>query len=90
MCYQHNGYSWTKILYGRVNPSDSLKINLNCQDGPSERAGKSFGMIPPPPGVATVVLVNFDQKSLPIKLNSSNSVPRSCSAPRRNDLSVRV
>ena len=59
-----------KFCYGRVNPSDSPKINLNWRDGPSGHDGNFFGIIPPPLGVATVVPVNFAQKSLRIKLDS--------------------
>ena len=72
-------------MYGRVNPSDSPKINLNCRNGSSGHDGNFFGMIPPTPGIATVVLANFVQKSLSINLDICNDrttiVQR---APQRN------
>ena len=51
------------FFHTRVNPSDSFKINLNCRDGPSGHYGNFFGINLPSSGVATVVSVNFAQKS---------------------------
>ena len=59
-----------ETCHGRVNLSDSPKINLNCRDGPSGHDGIFLGMNPLPPGVATDIPVNFAQRSLRIKLNT--------------------